>query len=144
MQSAAMRMHSNAYFREWSDSDTAHLVETQVRHRCTASRVLSVVYATEKSREDNGRAHSGEDGIVESTAQMANHSLPPNPTANRSLPVGSEADDETGRALWKYVSAESFFERAAEAVFQFGSVERGTLIMARWRLQVEHNCRGPG
>jgi hypothetical protein len=160
MQSAAKRMHSNAYFREWSDSDTAHLVETQVLHRCTASRVLSVVYATEKSRENNSRAHPRDDGIVEPTAQMAAHSLPLNPTANRSgsLPVDSEADDEAptsfsekrtrdarvGRALRQHASAEPFFQRAAEPVFQFRSVEGGAFVMAGRRLQVEHNCRRPG
>jgi hypothetical protein len=70
MQSAAMRRHSNAYFREKSDSDTADLLETQTLDRCTASRVLSVVYATEKSRENNGSAHPRDDGIAQATAQM--------------------------------------------------------------------------
>src|SRR5580698_7528079 len=110
MQSAAMRMHSSACFREWSDSDTAHLLETQVLHRCTASRVLSVVYATEKRGENSGCAHPGDDGIVESAAQM------------RPLTSFSEeriCDARVGRALRKHVPSESFFERAAEPVFQF-------------------------
>jgi hypothetical protein len=40
-------MHSNARFRELSESDTAHLLETPMLFHRTASRVLSVVYATE-------------------------------------------------------------------------------------------------
>jgi hypothetical protein len=52
IQSAARRMHSNSCFRQLTDSDTAHLPETRVLNPCTASRVLSVVYATEKSREN--------------------------------------------------------------------------------------------
>ncbi len=34
--------------------DTAHLLETSMLNDCTASRVLSVVYATEKNRENTG------------------------------------------------------------------------------------------
>jgi hypothetical protein len=50
IQSAAKRMHSSACFRK-SDSDTALLLETATLKHCTASNVLSVVYATEKSEE---------------------------------------------------------------------------------------------
>jgi hypothetical protein len=46
-----------------------------VLDRYTASRVLSVVYATEKSIENTGCTHPRDDGIVESTSQLAAHSL---------------------------------------------------------------------
>jgi hypothetical protein len=119
MQSAAMRMHSNACFCEWSDSDTAYLLETRVLHRCTASHVLSVVYATEKSRENNGCAHPRDAGIVESTAQMAAHSVAPNPTAKsvRSLPVDSEADDEVPTFFWKSAPATTESEERYGSTF---------------------------
>jgi hypothetical protein len=38
-----------------------HLHETRVLDRCTASRVLSVAYATERSRANTGCAHPKED-----------------------------------------------------------------------------------
>src|SRR5580704_6848083 len=52
MQSAAMRVHSNSRFRQLTESDIAHLPETRVLSPCTASCVLSVVYATEESRNE--------------------------------------------------------------------------------------------
>jgi hypothetical protein len=45
-------MRSNSCFRKLSDLDTAYLLETRIIHRRTASRVLSVAYATDKSREN--------------------------------------------------------------------------------------------
>ena len=49
IQSVAKRRHSNSCFRELLDSTQAHLLETRMLDRCTASRILSVVYATESS-----------------------------------------------------------------------------------------------
>ena len=40
----------------------------RVPDRCTASRVLSVAYATEKSRENTGPAHPRDDGILSTGA----------------------------------------------------------------------------
>jgi hypothetical protein len=57
MQSVAKRTHSNSCFRQLTGSDTAHLLETRVLNPCTASRVLSVVYTTDKNGE-NFPAHS--------------------------------------------------------------------------------------
>jgi hypothetical protein len=45
-------MHSNVRFRKLSDSDTAHLPETPMPQSCTTSRVLSLVYATERNRQN--------------------------------------------------------------------------------------------
>jgi hypothetical protein len=53
-------MHSNACFRKLSDSDMAHLFETPMLNHCTASRVLSVVYTTEKNRNNTGCARTQE------------------------------------------------------------------------------------
>jgi hypothetical protein len=53
IQSAARRMHSNSCFRQLTGSDTAHLLEKRVLNSRTASRVLSVVYATDKSEESS-------------------------------------------------------------------------------------------
>jgi hypothetical protein len=50
IQSAARRMHSNSRFRELTGSDTTRLLETQA-HPCTASRCVSVVYATDKAKK---------------------------------------------------------------------------------------------
>jgi len=47
-----MRVHSNSRFRQLTDSDMAHLLETGVLSPCTASCVLSVVYATKESRNE--------------------------------------------------------------------------------------------
>jgi hypothetical protein len=49
IQSASRRRHSKACFRICSGSDIARLVEAPTDHRCTASPVLSVVYATERN-----------------------------------------------------------------------------------------------
>lgn len=56
MQSDAKRRHSKSCFRDFSDSDTMRLLN-RLRNDCTASHVLSVVYATEKSKNSVGRAH---------------------------------------------------------------------------------------
>jgi hypothetical protein len=56
MQSDAKRTHSNSYFRNFSDSGTVHLLKRPFKG-CTASRVLSVVYATEKGKNNN-RSHA--------------------------------------------------------------------------------------
>ena len=45
MLSAAKRMHSSACFRKLSELDR---FEISMPNHCTASRVLSVAYATEK------------------------------------------------------------------------------------------------
>ncbi len=56
MQSDAKRRHSNSCFRDFSESDTTHLLNRPCKD-CTASRVLSVAYATEKSKNNIGRTH---------------------------------------------------------------------------------------
>ena len=56
MQSDAKRRHSNSRFRDFSDSDTAHLLNRPFKD-CTASRVLSVAYATENRKNNIGRMH---------------------------------------------------------------------------------------
>jgi hypothetical protein len=50
MQCAAKRMHSRACFRKRSDLDTARLLGTPTLEHRTASRALSVAYATQKRR----------------------------------------------------------------------------------------------
>src|ERR1700677_2319589 len=47
-----MRVHSNSRFRQLTDSDMVHHPETRVLSPCTASCVLSVVYATKESRNE--------------------------------------------------------------------------------------------
>jgi hypothetical protein len=59
MQSDAKRTHSNSYFRNFSDSGTVHLLKRPFKG-CTASRVLSVVYATEKGKNNIGRTHTSQ------------------------------------------------------------------------------------
>src|SRR5712671_6954341 len=54
IQSDAKRMHSNSCFRMLSHSDTVHLREAPMLNHCTALRVLSVVYTTEKKQEHTG------------------------------------------------------------------------------------------
>jgi hypothetical protein len=54
IQSAAKRMHSNVCFCKLFESGTAHLPETPIRDHRTASHVLSVAYATEKTEEKTG------------------------------------------------------------------------------------------
>jgi hypothetical protein len=44
-------MHSSACFRKYSDSATGDLFESLTLKCLTASRILSVVYATEKCRK---------------------------------------------------------------------------------------------
>ncbi len=56
MQSDAKRRHSNSCFRDFSDSDIARLLNRHFKDY-TASRVLSVAYATEKSKNNIGRTH---------------------------------------------------------------------------------------
>ena len=55
MQSDAKRRHSNSCFRNFSDSDIARLLNRHCND-CTAPRVLSVVYATERGRKNMARA----------------------------------------------------------------------------------------
>lgn len=72
----------------------------------------------------------------------------PRPTCARAGMLAAENSHADGRhsyrlrcALRKNLSAEACFERAAEAILQFRPIEWWTLVMTRWRRQIEYNRR---